>query len=228
MTGASGALMEEWIASLFEVRALTKLGHGQTVGDANLGLGWIYYGLARVIRPMTAVVIGSYRGFVPLVLGKALADNGDGGEVVFIDPSLVDDFWKHPAAVSAHFAHFGVSNVRHFLMTTQEFVETPAYRALGPLGMVFIDGYHSEEQARFDYQAFEARLAPQGAVLFHDTARISPSRIYGADRVYERRVKVFVDQLKRDPCLQVLDLPFAEGVSVVRKIGAADEPEAVG
>jgi hypothetical protein len=63
------------------------MGHLQRVEDANLGLGWIYYGLARVIRPKTAVVIGLYRGFVPLVLGKALADNLDGSRVTFLDPS---------------------------------------------------------------------------------------------------------------------------------------------
>ena len=87
---------------------------------------------------------------MPLVLGKALGDNGDGGEVVFIDPSLIDDFWCDPVRVREHFARFGVTNVRHFLMTTQQFVKTPERKSLGALGMVFIDGYHSEEQARFD------------------------------------------------------------------------------
>ena len=42
-------------------------------------------------------------------------------EVHFIDPSLVDDFWKDPVATEAR------------------------------------DGYHTAEQARFDYQAFADR-----------------------------------------------------------------------
>src|SRR5262249_46643512 len=107
--------MKSWITRLFELPDLTQQGHFQSVADANLGLGWVYYALARVIRPSTAVVIGSYRGFVPLVLGKALADNLGGGRVIFIDPSLVDDFWKEPQAVTAHFARFGVTNVTHYL-----------------------------------------------------------------------------------------------------------------
>jgi predicted O-methyltransferase YrrM len=210
--------MEDWIARLFEEPALTKWGHLQSAKDANLGLGWIYYALARVLRPKHAVVIGSYRGFVPLILGKALADNRDGGQVIFIDPSMVDDFWKDPEVVSAHFAGFEVSNIRHFLMSTQQFVETQDYRLLHQVEMVFIDGYHSYEQAKFDYEAFEKLLSPTGVMLFHDTARCAVSRVYGADRAYERRVKPFVDSLKQDPRLQIFDLAFGEGVSLVRKL----------
>src|ERR1700674_4040130 len=81
--------MKDWVAKLFELPELTRMGHFQRIEDSNLGLGWIYYGLARAIRPKKVVVIGSYRGFVPLVLGKALADNEDRGEVIFIDPSFV-------------------------------------------------------------------------------------------------------------------------------------------
>ena len=162
--------MKDWIAKLLDYRDLTSMGHLQRVEDANLGLGWIYYGLARVIRPKQVVVIGSYRGFVPLVLGKALADNLDGGQVIFIDPSFVDDFWKDAQSVRAHFALFDVMNIEHYLMTTQQFTQSEAYRSLNRLGMVFVDGYHSEEQARFDYEAFEGLLDPDGIILLHDTA----------------------------------------------------------
>jgi predicted O-methyltransferase YrrM len=210
--------MQDWIAKLFEVPELTGLGHRQSTADLNLGLGWIYYGLARVIRPKAAVVIGSYRGFVPLVLGRALADNGDGGQVTFIDPSLVDDFWKDAAAVRRHFERFGVTNVLHHLSTTQDFVRSEHFHSLEPLGLVFIDGYHSEEQVRFDYEAFADRLTPDGVVLLHDSARCEVSRMYGPGRTYERRVKAFVDRLKRDPQLQVFDLPFDQGVTMVRRL----------
>ena len=54
----------------------------------------------------------------------------------------------------------------------------------------------------------------------HDTAHIASTSIYGPGRTYERRVKVFVDSLKLDPRLQVFDLPFDQGVTLVRKIAA--------
>jgi predicted O-methyltransferase YrrM len=193
------------------------MGHNQRAVDRNLGLGWLYYGLSRVIRPRTAVVIGSYRGFVPLVLGKALADNVEGGEVVFVDPSLVDGFWKDPAAVRAHFERFGVRNVRHFPMTTQEFARTEACRALEGIGLVFIDGYHSEEQVRFDYETFAGRLAPRGMILFHDSMLVRTSTIYGPGRAYETRVKPFLDGLRRDPSVELLDVPFGSGLTILRR-----------
>ena len=215
--------MKDWIAKLLNCRDLTSMGHLQRVEDANLGLGWIYYGLARVIRPKQVVIIGSYRGFVPLVLGKALADNLNGGQVIFIDPSFVDDFWKDAQSVRAHFALFDVMNIEHYLMTTQQFTQSEAYRSLNRLGMVFVDGYHSEEQARFDYEAFEGILDPNGIILLHDTARSRVSRVYGAERAYEQRVRYFVDKLKQDVRLQVFDLPFDQGVTLVRKLGAIED-----
>jgi hypothetical protein len=44
--------------------------------------------------------------------------------------------------------------------------------------------------------------------------------MYGAERAYEKRVKCFVDSLKQDIRLQVFDLPFDQGVTLVRKLGA--------
>ncbi|MGL4553850.1 MAG: class I SAM-dependent methyltransferase [Gemmataceae bacterium] len=208
--------MTEWITGLFADTDMTRMGHHQRAADLNLGLGFLYYSLARVGRPAVAVVIGSYRGFVPLVLGKALADNAEGGAVVFIDPSLVDDFWKDPAAVRRHFARFGVTNVSHHLATTQQFADSDAFRALPPVGLLFIDGYHSEEQARFDLEAFAPRLTADAKVLFHDSARVRVSNIYGEGRGYEHRVRCLIDALRHDGRFQVLDLPHGDGVSLVR------------
>jgi predicted O-methyltransferase YrrM len=212
--------MKNWIGRLYEHTDLARMGHHQRIDDANLGLGWIYYGLARTLRPQLAVVIGSWRGFVPLVIGKALADNVEGGTVIFIEPSLVDDFWSEPQKVTDWFALFGVNNVQHHHMTTQQYVETDHYRDLGTVGMLFIDGYHTFDQARLDHESFLPRLAPDGVVLFHDSVRVRASRIYGEDRVYQHRVVHYIDELKRRDDLQVMDLPYADGVTLVRNARA--------
>lgn len=214
--------LDTWIRRVLSNEDLVRMGHAQKPDTNDLGLGWIYYGLARVINPSRAVVIGSYRGFVPMVLGRALRDNGPSGCVHFVDPSLVDDFWRDPAAVRAHFAAFGVHNVQHYRVTTQEFVKTEAYRALGALDLVFIDGYHSYEQARFDFEAFEPLVSPRGAFLFHDSIRIRPTRIYGADKVYEHRVRDLMTELRGKSQYQVFDVPYGDGVTLVRK---AVDPE---
>jgi predicted O-methyltransferase YrrM len=213
--------LNDWITQVLDDDGLSGMGHAQNRQSVNLGLGWLYYGMARVVKPETAIVIGSYRGFVPLMLGRALADDG-GGKVLFIDPSLVDGFWREPAEVRAHFAKFGLGNIEHHCMTTQEFVKSAAYKSLGEVGMIFIDGFHSHEQARFDFEAFEPRLSAHGMIFFHDSIRVRTSRIYGADKVYEHRVRDFMLELSKDPRLQVFDVPFGDGLTLVRKSASGE------
>lgn len=199
------------------------MGHNQLRGDLNLGLGWVYYALARLLRPELVLVIGSYRGFVPLVIGRALHDNGGEGKVVFVDPSFVDDHWRDADAVEQWFAERGVTNVEHHLATTQEFVLSDAGRELGELGMLFVDGLHTEEQARFDFEAFAPRLGPRGVALLHDSLVERASTVYGHDRPYVTTTHRFVAELRGDPSFQVFDLPFGPGLTLVRR-GAAVEP----
>jgi predicted O-methyltransferase YrrM len=216
-TGEAGDLTA-WIGRVYANRELLRMGHNQRAEDLNLGLGWLYYSFARLVRPRQAVVIGSWRGFVPLVIAKACQDNVEPCDVHFIDPSLADDFWKDRAATRAYFRSFGLDNVTHHLQTTQQFVTTPEYASLTDIGLIFIDGYHTAAQARFDYEAFADRLAPRGIVLFHDSMILKPSGIYGPDRRYEVDVKHYMDELRQDPGLQLLDLPFGTGLTVLRKV----------
>ncbi len=122
--------MDAFIRQLFSDPQLLRMGHDQREADLNLGLGWLYYSLGRMLRPRLAVVIGSYRGFVPTVMAKGLLDNVEGGELLFIDPSLADDFWTEPAAVTQRFGDLGTPNVRHVRHTTQSFVTRSEYAAL--------------------------------------------------------------------------------------------------
>ena len=80
--------------------------------------------------------------------------------------------------MQAHFASFGVTNIQHFLATTQQFVESDTYHSLGEIGLVFVDGYHSEEQARFDYEAFRDKLTPDGVALIEFSSSKAP-RVIG-------------------------------------------------
>ena len=205
-----------WIRRLFDQRVMTQMGHAQRLEDLNLGLGWIYYGLARVARPQHVVVIGSYRGFAPLVFGRALADNAEGGRVTFIDPSLVDDFWRDPASVQAHFASHGLDNIDHHCLTTQQFARSAVRQEMGEIGILLVDGYHSEEQARFDHEVFAPLLGGGGYALFHDSVREREATIYGADNPYRHTVLRYMDALRRDPAWEVLTLPFGGGLCLVR------------
>jgi len=205
-----------WIKQLLADPQLRRMGQAQRLDDLNIGLGWIYYGLARVARPQRVVVIGSYRGFAPMVLARALADNAEGGRVTFIDPSMVDDFWRDPQRVQAYFATYGLDNIDHYCMTTQEFVRSVDSTQVGEVGILLVDGYHTEEQARFDHQAFAAQLGSSGYALFHDAVHDRLGRIYGADKPYRHTVLDYMDTLRRDPAWELLTLPFASGLCMVR------------
>jgi predicted O-methyltransferase YrrM len=145
--------------------------------------------------------------------------------VLFIDPSLVDDFWRDPAQVSDWFARFGLDNLTHRLATTQEFAASAEHAGLGPVDLLFVDGLHTAEQARFDYEAFRGRLSPRSIVLFHDSMRDGQSHMYGVDKGYAVTVRELMDEYRRDPALQVLDLPFGTGLTLLRRpTGTAEQP----
>ena len=100
----------------------SPLGHHEDPSTLNLGFGFLYYGLARALRPRHVVVIGSGFGFSVVCLALGLKDNGR-GTLTFVDPSysvLWDGplrtmggiaNWNDPHKVRAHFARFGVEHI---------------------------------------------------------------------------------------------------------------------
>jgi hypothetical protein len=204
-----------YIARLFDDPQMLRMGHGQSKADLNLGLGWLYYALARALRPERAVVIGSWRGFVPSVIARGLLENEKSGTVEFIDPSLADDFWTEPERVGAYFAALGTPNVRHHRHTTQTFVNTVEYTALAEVGLLMVDGYHTAEQARFDYLAFLPKLNAEAVALFHDSTPRKKSKFYGEDCAYCYTVYALVERLKQTPGLQVFTVPIFGSVTLV-------------
>lgn len=199
-----------WLTKIFQLEKLVESGHGQRHEDHNLGLGHLYYALVRIYRPKIIVVIGSWRGFVPIVMAQACYDNMENAWVIFIDPSMVDDFWKDPKAVEHHFAGFGLANIEHHCMTTQEFVKTDAYKNLDKIGMLFVDGMHTAEQAEFDHASFPQL---EGPALFHDSCSTIMSRIYG--KPYQHTVRKYIQKLSDNGDFNVLNVPLGMGVAVV-------------
>lgn len=209
-------MLEEFIRRLFSDPEMLRMGHFQRPEDLNLGLGWLYYALGRIVRPSRAIVIGSLRGFAPSIIAKSLLDNAESGEVIFIDPSYVNEFWSDPAEVGAHFQRLGTPNVRHFRHTTQDFTATQAYAELSDVGLLMIDGLHTAEQARVDYLAFLNKLTANAVTLFHDSVRPKISPIYGPDNLYTHTVCRFMARLKQTPGLELFTLPFDDGVTMVQ------------
>lgn len=194
---------------------LWEMGHGQDYGRRDLGLGWTYYGLTRTMRPRTTVVIGSWRGFVPLLIGRAIQDNDNAGRLLFIDPSYADDHWKEGRA-GHYFASYGITCIEHRQQTSQEFIQCADFLGL-EVDLLFIDGLHTEEQCRLEFEAFLPRLAPDAVVMFHDSRSQIFSGIYGPEKMYQHTTWRYVDVLRERADLQVFDLPISQGVALVQR-----------
>lgn len=176
----------------------------------NLGLGWLYYALVRMHVVRTGVCIGSGRGFAPIILARAMRDNGM-GSLVFIDPSLDDDFWQDAESVRNWFEKFGVAEyIRHYLMTTEEFTQTSAYSDLGPVDLLFIDGSHLYEDVKFDFEAFRNKMADAGIVAFHDAVSRSMNTRWQGPR------KLLLE-LEQDADYQIFDFRLGAGLALLQR-----------
>jgi predicted O-methyltransferase YrrM len=207
--------LPQLIESMAKQPDLWEMGHDQKPETQDLGLGWLYYGLARSLRPSRVVVIGSWRGFVPMLLAQALQDQGKGGELLFIDPSFVDDQWT--GDVEAYFASYGLHCIRHFRETSQQFL---AADRLPPasIDMLFIDGYHSAEQCRLEFEGFAPLLSSRAMTLFHDSTSRMKTSIYGKENTYIHSVWRYIEELRQRPDLEILNLDIAQGIALVQRL----------
>ena len=119
-SGGGFSLTPDLIRGIF--RDAKPLGHHEDPAKGNLGFGFLYYSLARMLRPRHVLVIGSGFGFSVVCFGLGLKDNGR-GRLSFVDPSysiLTDgpfktvggtSQWHDPAQGASHFARFGLEDI---------------------------------------------------------------------------------------------------------------------
>lgn len=205
------------------LREARPLGHHEDASTLNLGFGFMYYGLARALRPAHVVVVGSGFGFSVVCLALALRDNGF-GRLSFVDPSysVLRDGplrtlggtaqWDDPDAVRGRFEAFGVADVvTHYRTTSQEFFASWDQLDLPKIDMAFIDGNHSFESVRHDFVAAMRHARRNSYLFLHDTHLVI------REMVGHSGVKRFLRIVQRDTeCFEVVDFPFSSGVALVR------------
>jgi predicted O-methyltransferase YrrM len=185
--------------------------------DFQSGLGdsaWLLYGLARSIKPKVCVEIGSARGKSACAVGLALRRNG-GGKLYAIDPhsttnwndtNSVDSF----AVINEHLHKAGVNN---FVEIVRQTSDVAAKGWNKKIDLIFIDGDHSYEGVKTDWDLFLPHLSEFGVVVFHDTLwDLRPdTSIARADMGVPR----FVDEL-RAAGYPVITIDQNFGVSLVQ------------
>lgn len=148
-------------------------GHGVNSKTGNLGFGLIHYSIVNTLRPERILCIGSERGFIPAILALACKDNHY-GHVDFVDAGKNTSdshnwggigLWKnvHP---QKYFSDFNINKyLTTYVTTSQVFAQKYPQRKYE---YIYIDGDHSYQGVKNDYDLYWPRLATRGFICFHD------------------------------------------------------------
>jgi len=181
------------------------------IREADLGFGFVYYALARVLKPAQVVVVGSYRGFSVACTALALVHNRK-GRLHFIDAAVVDDFWTDPARVRRHFRSFGVdSRVTLHQMTTRRWLAQQRRRSGRPfIDLLLLDGDHTFRGASFDYSKLGRLVKDGGFICLHDS-------FAGGFGKTEWEVADFLSTLDTD-LYEAITFEVAQGLTIIKKL----------
>ena len=151
----------------------------QRESSGDLGFGWLYWSLARVLQPRRILVIGSGRGFSVACLALGVQELAD-AQLIFVDPGLetwsventpdrADGMWKTADETLAHFrTHLGLTQLQFLRLCSdaafQGFLENG-----DRFDLIYVDGEHSYAQSLTDLRNAAACLARSGIILAHDS-----------------------------------------------------------
>lgn len=189
-------------------------GHRADIAKADLGYGWVHYGLIRAIKPRRVLCIGSRHGFIPAVLAQACKDNGK-GQVDFVDPGYGPEdknYWTGVGLWRTNkgkelFKKFGFKGwIKLYVTTSEEF----AKKVKKDYDYIYIDANHSYKGVFLDYRLFWPRLKANGFMVFHDilVTDPKPEGIYGVSKLWKKIAKH-----------GFFELPFkGSGLGVIQKV----------
>jgi predicted O-methyltransferase YrrM len=163
------ASVERWPDSLegFEDLAFlfssNQLSHG--IASLQLDEAALLYRLARNVAPGAAVAeIGRFKGGSTLLVASALPEGAELWSYDFHVALRADMAGAElDAELTAALERFGLRDRVHLVVGDSRVVEPPRECAL-----VFVDGDHTYEGARADYERWSKLVASGGHLLFHD------------------------------------------------------------
>lgn len=194
------------------------------VGGSEFGLGLSLFNLVAATRASTVVEIGRFKGFSTLALAAGLA--------------LVDEGWQEPRGAEqrpdVNYADLAAAKERRLVSIDPfptaeaaalikeaglerfvQFVNEPSERAKPPerpIDVLFIDGMHTYEAVRRDYDRFAPHVRDGGYIVFHDMFGWYENGVNGSP------IKRVVDEIQGDKML--VDTGYAS-LTVLRKTAAA-------
>ncbi len=149
-------------------------GHLLDLNTGNLGFGFIHYALILNHKPKRILCIGSRKGYITAICALACQENKK-GLVDFIDAGYDDKDknnwsgigWWRNIKPDSHFAFLNANKyLKAYIMTTREFAKKYHFY----YDYIYIDGDHSYEGVKTDYQLFWKKLNRGGFMVFHDVS----------------------------------------------------------
>lgn len=197
----------------------------ESFADLNIGFGFLYYAMGRIVRPHLAVVLGSKKGFSPISIALAIRDNANAGKLIFVDAGYDDEedgkdkgyggcaFWKNSEGVKDLLKQFNVSDTMEVkVMLTAEFVELHKKENLPLIDLLLIDADHSYKGFKHDFEAFQNLMSDTGLILAHDTEVKDGENEFNFGIKKYFKIKIF-----NNAKYQAISLPFWPGLGIVRK-----------
>jgi predicted O-methyltransferase YrrM len=186
---------------------------GSGLGDSSN----LLYGLVRSMKPSVCVEIGSARGRSTCYIGLALKENGF-GKLYAIDPHVQTD-WNDYNSVDTYDIlkdNIGALGLTGQVQLLRAFSEKVACFWNSEIDLLFIDGDHSYDGVKQDWELFSPYLSPFGMAIFHDTIwDLQPDSV--VSRLSKMGVPRFVNEL-RQKGYPVLTIDKDCGTSLVQPV----------
>lgn len=131
----------------------------------------LLYSLVRLLRPRIIVEIGSARGKSTCSMALACEHNS-AGTVNAIDPHTTNawtDLCTHGDTLGFLMSRLAAYGLAHRCNIIQSTSVEVAKSWNAPIDLLFIDGDHSYEMVKHDFEAFRPWLSDSALVVFHDT-----------------------------------------------------------
>jgi len=169
----------------------------------------------REVRPQVFVELGTQFGHSYFAFCKAVAEAGLPTRCHAVDTWQGDDHAGQYGEAVYAFAH--AHNSKRYgsfsSLLRMSFDEALAHLPDASVGLLHIDGLHSYEAVRHDFESWLPKLAPGAVVLFHDTFVRRPG--FGVWRYWQELQKVYPNHLEFTHAfgLGVLQLADQPGVA---------------
>jgi predicted O-methyltransferase YrrM len=161
----------------------------------------LLYSLIKLTRPLVCVEVGTYLGYGACYMARALQENGSGSLTCIDCWQLPNPAWRH-GSVRDHFeSNLKTCGVRDLV----RLIEGKSDEVVWPekIDFAYIDGWHSYQTTKHDF--LKCQAAGASCICFDDAVSVIGPRMV-------------VDEIKKDPAWQVIQLPSAAGLAICQRV----------